>query len=214
MAIKLNGSTSGSVALDAPADTSPSGTDVTLTLPTSAGSSGQYLQTNGSGTLSWQTVTDTTRYARSGGVSLTNQATVEFTGIPDWAEFFVVTFRGVSTSTTNDIQIQVGDADAWITTGYFSNSGNNSGSAIQNRTDSFFFNDQADGDAASGRMVFQRDADTGALVMNGSVTAGPSGGMKFATGHLVHAGLVVTRVRLTIASGNYDSGVINLYYHG
>jgi hypothetical protein len=57
MAIKLNGSTSGSVALDAPADTSPSGTDVTLTLPTSAGSSGQYLQTNGSGTLSWQTVT-------------------------------------------------------------------------------------------------------------------------------------------------------------
>ena len=59
MAIKLNGSTSGSVALDAPADTSPSGTDVTLTLPTSAGSSGQYLQTNGSGTLSWQTVSVT-----------------------------------------------------------------------------------------------------------------------------------------------------------
>jgi hypothetical protein len=56
MTLKLNGSTSGSVALDAPADTSPSGTDVTLTLPTSAGSSGQYLQTNGSGTLSWQTV--------------------------------------------------------------------------------------------------------------------------------------------------------------
>ena len=58
MAIKLNGSTSGSVSLDAPADTSPSGTDVTLTLPTSAGSSGQYLQTNGSGTLSWQTIAE------------------------------------------------------------------------------------------------------------------------------------------------------------
>jgi hypothetical protein len=57
MTLKLNGSTNGSVSIDAPADTSPSGTDVTLTLPTSAGSSGQYLQTNGSGTLSWQTVT-------------------------------------------------------------------------------------------------------------------------------------------------------------
>jgi len=56
MTLKLNGSTNGSVSIDAPADTSPSGTDVTLTLPTSAGSSGQYLQTNGSGTLSWQTV--------------------------------------------------------------------------------------------------------------------------------------------------------------
>ena len=53
MTLKLNGSTSGSVALDAPADTSPSGTDVTLTLPTSAGSSGQYLQTDGAGALSW-----------------------------------------------------------------------------------------------------------------------------------------------------------------
>jgi len=57
MALKLNGSTDGSVSIDAPADTSPTGTDVTLTLPTSAGSSGQYLQTNGSGVLSWQTVT-------------------------------------------------------------------------------------------------------------------------------------------------------------
>ena len=56
MTLKLNGSTAGSVSIDAPADTSPTGTDVTLTLPTSAGSSGQYLQTNGSGTLSWQTV--------------------------------------------------------------------------------------------------------------------------------------------------------------
>ena len=54
MTLKLNGSSAGSVSIDAPADSSPTGTDVTLTLPTSAGSSGQYLQTNGSGTLSWQ----------------------------------------------------------------------------------------------------------------------------------------------------------------
>jgi hypothetical protein len=59
MTLKLNGSTAGSVSIDAPADTSPTGTDVTLTLPTSAGSSGQYLQTDGSGTLSWQTVSVT-----------------------------------------------------------------------------------------------------------------------------------------------------------
>ena len=213
MGLKLNGSSSGSVELNAPADTT-SGADVVLTLPVNDGDANQFLQTDGSGALTWATPTATTRYARSGGVNLTNQSTVEFTGIPSWAEFFVVTFRGVSTSATNDIEIQVGDADAWITTGYFSNSANNSGSAAQGKTNSFFFNDQANGDAASGRMVFQRDADTGALVMNGSITAGPSGGMKFATGHLVHTDLVVTRVRLTIASGNYDSGVINLYYHG
>ena len=56
MPLRLNGSTSGSVTLEAPADTSPTGTDITLTLPTTDGDNGQYLQTNGSGTLSWQTV--------------------------------------------------------------------------------------------------------------------------------------------------------------
>ena len=53
MTLKLNGSSAGSVSIDAPADTSPSGTDVTLTLPTDAGSAGQVLSTNGSGVLSF-----------------------------------------------------------------------------------------------------------------------------------------------------------------
>ena len=211
MTLRLNGSTSGYVEIDAPAAAGSN----TLVLPNGNGSSGQYLQTNGSGVLSWQTVpANTTRYARSGPVTLTNQSTVEFTGIPDWAEFFVVTFRGVSVSTTNDVEIQVGDADAWITTGYQTSSGNNSGSAIQGKTTSFFFNDLTDAGVISGRMVFQKDSDSNGLVMNGSVTANTSGGLHFTAGHLVHTDLVVTRVRLTIASGNYDSGIINLYYHG
>tara|TARA_Y100000004_G_scaffold75309_1_gene84684 strand:- start:312 stop:962 length:651 start_codon:yes stop_codon:yes gene_type:complete len=53
MSIKLKGSSDGSVSLDAPADTSPSGTDVTFTLPTADGSAGQVLTTNGSGALSF-----------------------------------------------------------------------------------------------------------------------------------------------------------------
>ena len=56
MSIKLKGSSDGSVSLDAPADTSPSGTDVSFTLPTADGSSGQVIQTNGSGALSFTTI--------------------------------------------------------------------------------------------------------------------------------------------------------------
>ena len=52
MALRLNGQTSGYVELDVPAAAGSH----TLTLPNSGGFSGQYLQTNGSGTLSWQTV--------------------------------------------------------------------------------------------------------------------------------------------------------------
>ena len=53
MTIKLKGSTDGSVTLQAPADTSPTGTDKTFTLPTADGSAGQVLSTNGSGVLSF-----------------------------------------------------------------------------------------------------------------------------------------------------------------
>lgn len=52
MPIKLNGSGSGSVALNAPANTS-GGSDISFTLPTADGTSGQVLQTNGSGALSF-----------------------------------------------------------------------------------------------------------------------------------------------------------------
>jgi len=52
MTLKLNGSTSGSVSLDAPASTT-GGADVQLTLPVNDGDAGQVLKTNGSGALSF-----------------------------------------------------------------------------------------------------------------------------------------------------------------
>jgi len=52
MTLRLNGSTSGYVEIDAPATAGSN----TLVLPTGNGSNGQYLQTNGSGALSWATV--------------------------------------------------------------------------------------------------------------------------------------------------------------
>ena len=49
MPVRLNGSTSGYTELSAPAVAGSN----TLTLPTGNGTSGQFLQTNGSGALSW-----------------------------------------------------------------------------------------------------------------------------------------------------------------
>ena len=49
MALRLNGSSSGYVELEAPATAGSN----TLVLPTGNGTSGQVLQTNGSGALSW-----------------------------------------------------------------------------------------------------------------------------------------------------------------
>ena len=52
MSIKLNGSTAGSVSLDAPASTTSSA-DIQFKLPVADGTAGQVLTTDGSGNLSW-----------------------------------------------------------------------------------------------------------------------------------------------------------------
>ena len=54
MTIKLNGSTAGSVAIDAPASTTGNA-DIQFKLPVADGTAGQVLQTDGSGNLSWVT---------------------------------------------------------------------------------------------------------------------------------------------------------------
>jgi len=55
MTLKLNGSSSGSVSIDAPASTTD-GADITFKLPVADGSSGQALTTNASGQLAFATV--------------------------------------------------------------------------------------------------------------------------------------------------------------
>ena len=83
MALRLNGATSGFVALNAPDEAGSN----TLTLPTGNGTTGQYLQTSGaSGVLSWQTVTSTEYqgpafYAyRSADQSISNGTWVKYQG--------------------------------------------------------------------------------------------------------------------------------------
>jgi len=59
MTIKLKGSTDGSVSFTAPADTSPTGSDITLTLPTTAGSANQFVKNSGTaGTLEYSSMVE------------------------------------------------------------------------------------------------------------------------------------------------------------
>ena len=55
MTLKLNGSSSGSVSIDAPAATT-GGADITFALPIADGSSGQALTTNASGQLAFSSI--------------------------------------------------------------------------------------------------------------------------------------------------------------
>jgi len=96
MALKLKGSTSGFTAIDAPAVAG----DNTLVLPGGNGTSGQYLQTNGSGTLSWATVTDTTGNDYNFASGSLSGSSILITGIPADAMQIVVNLDAVGWSVT------------------------------------------------------------------------------------------------------------------
>ena len=105
MALRLNGQTSGYVELEAPATAGSN----TLTLPNGNGSSGQYLQTNGSGGLSWATLP-------AGGLqrtvlsstSITGATTFTMTGIGSDAKQVHLFWKDFYTSSGNHWNFRFG----------------------------------------------------------------------------------------------------------
>jgi len=112
MALRLNGATSGFVELNAP----DSAASNTLTLPDGNGTSGQYLQTDGSGGLSWQTVTDDAGAEWVDGTSQSASGSNEvlFTGLPTNVKEVVVTLMGVSWTTGSNLQFQLGTSSGLV----------------------------------------------------------------------------------------------------
>ena len=113
MALRLNGQTTGYTELNAP----DNGDSVVLTMPGNDGTSGQYLQTDGSGTLSWQTVTDTDT---GGWTELTSSsvsgASITITGIPSTAVTVRVIFQGITGN--GDWGFRAGTSSGLASTGY------------------------------------------------------------------------------------------------
>jgi len=105
MALRLNGSSSGYVELDVPADAGSH----TLTLPDGGGDSGQYLQTNGSGGLSWATpAAGLTWNTLADNVSVGTGGAKTISGIDSNAKKVIMTFKNVSLNTGDEFYHMVG----------------------------------------------------------------------------------------------------------
>ena len=114
MALRLNGSSSGYVELDVPAAAGSH----TLTLPDGGGSSGQYLQTNGSGGLSWQTVTDTNTQITRGTAATLSSSGAIYTGLPSGIRRITMTLWNVSMDASSDFAVRIGDSGGIESSGY------------------------------------------------------------------------------------------------
>ncbi len=121
MSIKLKGSTAGSVALDAPANTSPSGSDIELTLPINAGSANQILKNSSTaGALEFADFSSLldAKFNEVAAVDINGSSTVTFTSIPSTTYYMQLALANYSqTADTNPI-IQIGKSTGFVTSGY------------------------------------------------------------------------------------------------
>lgn len=112
--VRLNGSTSGWIQLEAPANAPSS----TIVFPATSGTNGAYLQTNGAGVTSWQTITpNTSTLTRSTAQATTSGTSVEFTGIASTARKITIMFNGTSTSGNDIVLVRLGSGSL-ATSGY------------------------------------------------------------------------------------------------
>ena len=88
------------------------------TLPATDGSANQLLRTNGSGALSFATVSSGPTLGTP--VASTSGTSITFTGIPSGTKQITISFKGVSTSSFSQMLVRLGDAGGIETTGYVS----------------------------------------------------------------------------------------------
>lgn len=116
--LRLQDTTGGQyVALQAPGTVSSS---FTLTLPAADGTSGQVLQTNGSGTLSFID-------APSGALVLVDEVnasssdTVELTGMDSTYKSYMIVASNLVMSSGVDLTFTINQSGSYLTTGYYGN---------------------------------------------------------------------------------------------
>jgi len=191
--VEIQGSTSGSITLAAPA---VAGSSV-ITFPTGTGTA----SING---LSTNIVSGTT-------VASTSGTSIDFTGIPSWVKRITVMFEGVSTNGASNRLIQIGSG-SFTTTGYVSSSSYISTTVnTASSTAGFIIWDDSAAFILSGHMV---------LTLMGSNKWISSHVGKVATtqncigGGNVSLSNTLDRIRITTVNGTdaFDAGSINILY--
>jgi len=213
MALRLNGATSGFVELNAP-DAAGSNT---LTLPNGNGTSGQYLQTNGSGGLSWQTVAESAEWTDGTSQSTSGSNEVLFTGLPTNVKEVVVTLMGVSWTTGSNLQFQLGTSSglvggsdylhsyAYLSTGATVNAGRTGSNAFVLGVWT------SENHSVRGAIRFTNTTGND-WVANGQFSSSMDNTMVVISGGLPLGG-TLERISINNRGGNnFDAGTVNIHY--
>ncbi len=210
----LNGSTSGTLTLAAPAVagtntiTFPAATDTVATLAAT--------QTLTNKTIQGGAITSATAQSQPASPAVAN---VDFTSIPSWVKRITVMFSGVSTSGTSPQLIQLGDSGGVEITGYLGAASTSSGTGTNNANYTTGFGLTGIAAPSAGIIVHGSVTITaldlatnlwacaGVLGISSSAGTSQIGATKTLSGTL-------TQVRITTVNGTdtFDAGTINIMY--
>ena len=161
MSIKLNAQSGGSVALDAPTQTTGSA-DNLYKLPVADGTAGQVLKTDGSGNLSWVTITDTNSLVKLASTTVTSStASVIFntstSGFLDGTyKTHLVKFTGVQIDTDSKYPVMsVYESGTEKTDNEYQGDRERNGNNRYSGNDRFVFTVNTVGNNTSGNLVYE-----------------------------------------------------------
>jgi hypothetical protein len=207
--LRLNGATSGTVTLAAPAAAAGGNT---LTLPTSNGSTYQILRNGATaGSLEF-----TDNIVSGTAVASTSGTSIDFTGIPSWVKRVTVMLQGVSVSGSSAVQLQIGSGSV-VTSGYAGGRtvfGTSSASAANFSSGLVLDLSAGDANAALRHGVCTFTLLNGnAWIGNGQIQASSTLYGCVASTSITLSG-TLDRVRITTVNGTdtFDAGSINILW--
>jgi hypothetical protein len=218
MPVALNGSTSGSVTITAPAVagtntlTLPAVTDTLVGLAATQTLTGKTLTSptiTGAVVSSMASSVLTSATAQVQPASPSAVANVDFTGIPSWVKRITVMLNGISGSATSNFLIQIGSGSIQ-NTGYVSSASAGTGATS---TAGFIITQTVTAATNQSGLITLVTLGSNVWVGNG-VLAFNNASVGNTSGGNVTLGGALDRVRITTVNGTdtFDAGTINIMY--
>jgi hypothetical protein len=180
------------------------------TLPAADGSANQVLQTNGSGALSFATVsagyTVTTPVAATG-------TSVIISGIPTTATQVIVNFSNIQWDTADSVQLRIGTTGGITTSGYSSTCMYPNSQFTNDSTSFLIFNNSRIADFCGSYCLNLQDA-TNNIWVGGGITANQNSGtqLQVSTGRKALTG-DLSQIEVKSLNGyNMNTGTISIMY--
>lgn len=210
MSVVLQSSGGGSVTLSEPSTAS----NFTATFPAVTGT---VVTTGDTATVTPTMLSQKLTLATA--QNSTSGTSIDFTGIPSWAKRITVMFNGVSTNGTSIIQVRLGTASGFETTGYFSAAGfgASGGTTTSTSTSGLIIDCVNTAQASSARygsMIISL-VTSNTWVEQNVLYPTTAGLQNCGAGQKSLAG-TLTQVRITTVNGTdtFNAGSINIMYEG